>query len=124
MEKSGFSVEKIYGDVSKGDRDRIFSAFQKLKDPQVIVAIPQAMSHGLTLTAASTIVWAAPITNNDTFEQANARVSRPGQKLNQLIVMIEGSPIERKYYQRLKEKGRVQGVLLQLVQNNRKEKVA
>ena len=120
LEKSGFSVEKIYGDVSKGERDRIFSAFQKLKDPQVIVAIPQAMSHGLTLTAASTIVWAAPITNNDTFEQANARVSRPGQKLNQLIVMIEGSPIERKYYQRLKEKGRVQGVLLQLVQESRK----
>ena len=124
LEKSGFSVEKIYGDVSKGERDRIFSSFQKLKDPQVIVAIPQAMSHGLTLTAASTIVWAAPITNNDTFEQANARVSRPGQKLNQLIVMIEGSPIERKYYQRLKEKGRVQGILLDLVQNNRKEKVA
>ena len=49
---------------------------------------------------------------------------RPGQKLNQLVVMIEGSPIERKYYQRLKEKGRVQGILLDLVQNNRKEKVA
>lgn len=121
LAKAGFTAACIYGDVSKHDRDVIYSDFQKLKDPQVIVATPSTMSHGLTMTAASTIVWAAPITNNDTFEQANARVSRPGQKLNQLIVMIEGSPIERKYYQRLKEKGRVQGILLQLVQASRKE---
>lgn len=121
LEKVGFTTVCIYGDVPKQERDTIYSAFQKLKDPQVIVATPSTMSHGLTMTAASTIVWAAPITNNDTFEQANARVSRPGQKLNQLIVMIEGSPIERKYYQRLKEKGRVQGILLDLVQASRKE---
>jgi SNF2 family DNA or RNA helicase len=120
LEKSGFSVACIHGGVSKHERDVIFTSFQKAEDPQVLVSIAQAMSHGLTLTAASTIVWAAPITSNDIFEQANARVSRPGQKLNQLIVMIEGSPIERKYYQRLKEKGRVQGILLDMVQANRK----
>lgn len=120
LEKSGFSVACIHGGVAKGERDTIFSSFQKMKDPQVLVSIAQAMSHGLTLTAASTIVWAAPITSNDIFEQANARVSRPGQKLKQLIVMIEGSPLERKYYQRLKEKGRVQGVLLDMVQASRK----
>jgi SNF2 family DNA or RNA helicase len=119
LEKSGFSVAAIHGGVAKADRDMIFSSFQKMKDPQVLVSIAAAMSHGLTLTAASTIVWAAPITSNDIFEQANARITRPGAKLNQLIVMIEGSPIERKYYQRLKEKGRVQGILLDLVQHNR-----
>lgn len=121
LEKAGFSVACIHGGVPKGERDMIFSSFQKMKDPQVLVSIAAAMSHGLTLTAASTIVWAAPITSNDIFEQANARVSRPGQKLNQLIAMVEGSPIERKYYQRLKEKGRVQGILLDLVQASRKE---
>lgn len=120
LEKSGFSVACIHGGVSKSDRDAIFTSFQKMDQPQVLVSIAQAMSHGLTLTAASTIVWAAPIPNNDTFEQANARITRPGQKLNQLIVMVEGSPLERKYYQRLKEKGRVQGVLLDMVQASRK----
>lgn len=120
LEKAGFSVACIHGGVSKTDRDAIFSSFQKLAEPRVLVSIAQAMSHGLTLTAASTIVWAAPIPNNDTFEQANARITRPGQRLNQLIVMIEGSPLERKYYQRLKEKGRVQGVLLDMVQAARK----
>ena len=121
LKKHSFSVECIHGGTSKSDRDTIFSSFQKLKDPQVLVAIPHAMSHGLSLTSASTIVWAAPITSNDVFDQANHRIQRPGQKLNQLIVMIEGSPIERKYYQRLKEKGRVQGILLDLVQASRKE---
>ena len=124
LTRSGFSTACIHGGVGKHERDTTFTAFQKMKDPQVLVAIPSAMSHGLTLTAASTIVWAAPITNNDTFEQANARISRPGAKLNQLIVMIEGSPIERKYYQRLKEKGRVQGILLDLVQGSRKKVTA
>jgi SNF2 family DNA or RNA helicase len=119
LEKAGFSVACIHGGVSKNERDMIFSSFQKTKDPQVLVSIAAAMSHGLSLTAASTIIWAAPIANNDIFEQANARVSRPGQKLNQLIVMIEGSPLERKYYQRLKEKGRVQGVLLDLVRGEK-----
>ena len=119
LEKAGFSVACIHGGVSKHERDTIFTSFQKMRDPQVLVSIAQAMSHGLTLTAASTIVWAAPIPNNDTFEQANARITRPGQKLNQLIVMIEGSPLERKYYKRLKEKGRVQGVLLDMIQNSR-----
>ena len=120
LENAGFSVGCIHGGVPKAERDLTFSSFQRMKDPQIIVAIAQAMSHGLTLTEASTIVWAAPITSNDIFEQANARITRPGQKLNQLIVMIEGSPIERKYYQRLKEKGRVQGVLLDMVQSSRK----
>lgn len=124
LRKAGFTVAFIHGGTPKHERDVIFSEFQKLKDPRVLVSIPHTMSHGITLTAASTIVWAAPITSNDVFDQANNRIQRPSQKLNQLIVMIEGSPIERKYYQRLKEKGRVQGILLDLVQNNRKEKVA
>lgn len=85
----------------------------------MLVAQPAAMSHGLTLTAASTIVWYAPIPSNDIFEQANARITRPGQKHSQLIVMIEGTPIERKYYQRLKDKQKVQGVLLDLIKADR-----
>jgi len=124
LRDQGNTVECIYGEVSKSERDRIFHAFQKLDDPRVLVAQPGAMSHGLTLTAASTIVWYAPIASNDIFEQANARITRPGQKHTQLIVMIEGSIIERKYYQRLKERQKVQGLLLELVQGLREEEVA
>ena len=86
---------------------------------RVLVAQPGAMSHGLTLTAANTIVWFAPITSNETYLQANARITRPGQKVNQLIVMIEGTVMERRYYQRLKDKQKVQGLFIEMVRESR-----
>lgn len=119
LEKAGYSVESIYGEVSKNERDRIIGAFQKSERPHVLVCQPASMSHGITLTAASTIIWAAPITSNDTFEQANARITRPGQKHSQLIVLVEGTPIERKYYERLRKKQAVQGTLLDMVKADR-----
>jgi len=119
LEKHGHTTAAIHGSVSKEERDQIFSAFQRAKDPRVLVSIPQTMSHGLTLTAASTIVWYAPTTSADVFGQANARITRPGQKHSQLIVMVEGTAIERKYFQRLKEKETTQGVLLDLIKADR-----
>lgn len=115
LRKVGYTVETIHGQTSKGERDRIFGAFQKEKNPHVLVANPGAMSHGLTLTAASTIVWYAPHNSNEIYEQANARIVRPGQKLNTLIAHIEGSPVERKAYERLRTKGKMQGLLLDLL---------
>lgn len=107
-------VELISGDVAKGDRDRIFKAFQD-GHIDVLVAQPAAMSHGLTLTAANTICWYAPVTSHDTYQQANARVTRPGQKLAQFIVHIEGSKVERRIYERLRSKEALQGLLLETV---------
>lgn len=119
MRDAGITVECIHGSVSKNERDRIFQAFQKTSEPKLLVAIPAAMSHGLTLTAASTIIWYAPITSADTFVQANGRITRPGQKHSQLIVMIEGSDVERRYYRRLEKKQNTQGALLQMVKDSR-----
>lgn len=114
-----FSVECVYGEVSKGERDRIFGDFQKRKDPRVLVADARTMSHGLNLTAANTIVWFAPTTSNDTYLQANERIPRPGQKLNTLIVHIESTPVERKMYERLRKKTSVQGALLEMLKGGR-----
>lgn len=110
-----YTVEVVNGETSKTERDRIFSAFQTATDPHVLVAQPAAMSHGLTLTAASVIVWYAPITSAETYTQANARITRPGQKHNQLIINIEGSPVERKLYDRLKQKQKLEGLLLEII---------
>jgi SNF2 family DNA or RNA helicase len=84
----------------------------------VLVAQPAAMSHGLTLVAANTIVWYAPVTSNETYEQANGRITRPGQKHQQFIINIEGTAIERKIYDRLRNKQKTQGLLLDLVQED------
>lgn len=113
--RKDYTVEVVHGGVSKTERDRIFGSFQKAKDPRVLVANAAAMSHGLTLTASNTIVWYAPTTSNEIYEQANARIVRPGQKLNTLIVHIEASDVERRMYERLQHKGKMQGVLLNLL---------
>jgi len=113
-----YTTGLIHGGVGKADRDRVFSGFQSGKDPQIIVAQPAAMSHGLTLTSASVIVWFAPIASAETYEQANARITRPGQKLNQFIIHLEGTYLERAMYARLKRKTTMQGVLLDMFRND------
>lgn len=113
------AVAVIHGGVGKGDRDTIFSKFQKGKDLKVLVAQPAAMSHGLTLTAASTIVWYSCVTSNEVFEQANGRINRPGQKMNNFIIMLEGTAVERRIYARLKNKQKLQGALLDEIKYNR-----
>ena len=110
-----YAVEKIQGSTSKSERDRIFGEFQRTPNPRVLVAQASAMSHGLTLTAASVIIWFAPVNSLETYEQACARITRPGQKLKQLIVNIEGSPVEKVMYERLQGKGKMQGLLLDLL---------
>jgi len=112
-----YSVAIINGEVSKNDRDRIFTDFQCSSEPHVLVAQPAAMRHGLTLTAASTIIWYAPISSAEVYSQANARITRPGQKHSQLIVNIEGSPVERKLYQRLQDRQAAEGLLLDIIRD-------
>ena len=111
-----YSVACVSGDTSMSARSDIFANFQQRKDPQVLVAQPAAMSHGLTLTAASTIVWYAPITSPETFTQANGRITRPGQKHSQLIVNVSSTPLERSLFNGLRNKQNVQGLLLDVIQ--------
>lgn len=117
LRSHGMTVEIVHGGVSKSKRDEIFRAFQSEADPRVIVAQPGTMSHGLTLVVANTIIWFAPVPSNETFQQAVARISRPGQKLNQLIVMLEGTDVERQMYQKLQRREKFQGTLLNLLKD-------
>lgn len=115
-EIGGARVVCVSGDTSKKDRDDIFSLFQSPFGPDVLVAQPAAMSHGLTLVAANTIVWYAPVTSAETYTQANGRITRPGQKHTQFIVNLEGSAVERRIYDRLQGKISLQGLLLDILQ--------
>ena len=114
MENMGLSVGVVYGDVPVRQRSKIFSDFQS-GDLNIILAHPGTMAHGLTLTASHTIIWWAPVDNFETYEQANGRITRPGQKHKQTIVQLSCSEIETKIYTRLKNKERMQGVLLELL---------
>ena len=76
---------------------------------------PAAMSHGLTLTAATTIVWYGPTYSNEVYQQACARVRRPGQKRTTVIVHLVSSKLEQEIYKRLDKKQSLQGTLLDLI---------
>jgi SNF2 family DNA or RNA helicase len=76
--------------------------FQNNAQPKVLIIQPQAASHGLTLTAADTIIWYAPCTSVETYLQANARIDRPGQVNPMTIVHLSGSQVERRMYSLLR----------------------
>ena len=111
-----WTVAIVNGAVPTRKRNIIFHDFQNEVDPHVIIAHPATMAHGLTLTAASTIVWYGPITSNEQYVQANGRIERIGKHHASNIVHIEGTVLERKMYARLELKQKLQGLLLDLIQ--------
>jgi SNF2 family DNA or RNA helicase len=98
LTKAGITSEIINGQIPAGKRYDVFQRFQTQTDPKVLIIQPQAASHGVTLTAADTIVWYAPVTSVETYLQANARINRPGQKNAMTIVHIKGSQVETRMY--------------------------
>jgi SNF2 family DNA or RNA helicase len=102
LKKSGISTDVISGKVPVSRRNDIIKSFQEQQDPRVLIIQPQAASHGLTLTAADTIIWYAPVTSVETYLQANARINRPGQKHPMTIVHIKGSEVEARMYSMLR----------------------
>ena len=102
LEKEGISCDVINGKVPVNKRTDIVTRFQTEKTPHVLLIQPQAASHGLTLTAADTIIWYAPVTSVETYLQANARINRPGQKNAMTVVHIRGSDVEDKLYSMLR----------------------
>ena len=109
-----YPTSVIHGGTSKGERDKAFTGFQHSDEPHVIVAHPATMAHGLTLTKADTIVWAAPTTSLEIYEQANARITRPGQLSHAHIIHIMSTKAEAQVYDRLRRKAKMQGALLEM----------
>lgn len=112
-----WSCEAISGDTPEGKRSQVFGAFQLTAEPHVIVAHPKCMAHGLTLTEASTVVWFGPVPSLELYEQANARITRAGQRYSQLIVHLMGTRVEKDIFNRLRNRSAMQGVLLDLLRD-------
>lgn len=104
LSADGVVNEVINGAVPAGKRADIIRAFQNQQNPRVLVIQPQAAAHGVTLTAADTIVWWGPTASVEIFEQANARVDRPGQKNKCTVFRLFGSPAETHVYALLDSK--------------------
>lgn len=107
--------ELVYGAISKGRRNEIFAEFQSGQNLRVLVAHPECMAHGLTLTASNTIIWYGPPETNDEYMQANGRITRAGQRFTANIINVQSTALERNIYKRFRAQESVQGILLEMV---------
>jgi len=112
-----FTRAVITGETSIKDRNRIIGDFQQKRDPHVLMAQPECISHGPNLTAAATVVWFGPIDKADVFIQANRRIYRPGQRRNCVVLCLAGTAVEREAYKRLEHNESQQGLLLKMVED-------
>ena len=102
--KAGYTTATIHGGVSAPQRAELIKQFQTEDDPRVLLMIPQATAHGITLTRANQVVWWGPVSSTEIYLQANSRAHRAGQKNCVTVTHLQGSPVEKRMYTMLQNK--------------------
>ena len=103
--KRNIATECIHGDIPPHKRADTIRRFQSEPNPRVLVMQPQASAHGITLTAADTVVFYGPLMSVEQYIQCIARADRKGQDSDKVtVVHIQGSPIEKKMFKALEGK--------------------
>lgn len=98
LTKKKIKCDVINGSVSANKRAKVIEDFQNNNSLRVVIIQPQAAAHGITLTAADTVIWFGPTSSVETYLQANARAHRKGQTNKVTVYLIQGSPAEEKMY--------------------------
>lgn len=115
FEKNNIVAEGITSDTSVDERTAIFDNIQSGKT-KVMVAVAQTVAHGITLTNSDTIVWVTPPMSFETYDQANGRIYRKGQKRKCTIYHIYQDWISRMLIKRLQERTSLQNTLLEILE--------
>jgi SNF2 family DNA or RNA helicase len=103
LDKCGFAYSLITGDVK--DRSAEVEKFQNDPNVTVFVGQIQTAAMGITLTAASTMVFYSLDYSMSNYEQARARIHRVGQKnACTYIHLIAKSTIDEKVLKALRDK--------------------
>lgn len=98
LESSRTPYGIIDGTVSDKKRAELVTQFQAGKLRTMLIH-PKSGAHGLTLTAATRVVWAAPIYSHSVSRQGNGRIYRNGQdKPTQVITIVAEDTIEADVY--------------------------
>lgn len=121
LEKQGIKTAQIHGDVSAGKRGMIINDFQTTDNVRALVMQPQATAHGITLTAADTVVFYGPLMSVEMYLQCIARADRKGQTSDKVtVVHIESSPIEQRLFRAMNGKVNDHTLLIELFGNELK----
>ena len=116
LERQGIDTYAVIDGDAKGVPETV-SNFQAGKY-RVLLAHPQSAGHGLTLTRATTTIWASPTYNAEHFIQFNARINRAGQtQRTETILICAAGTIDPDTFDRVEGKVERQSDLLSLLQD-------
>lgn len=114
LKEGGIPYCKIDG--STKDKAQVVREFQR-GYYQVCLAQPQSAAHGLTLTRATTAIWASPTYNLEHFIQGNHRIYRAGQtRRTETILVTAKGTLEARVYSILTQKDQRQMDFLHMLQ--------
>ena len=124
-DKAGIKYDFIDGTTPAKKRKDIVDRMQA-GQLQVVFAHPQSAGHGLTLTRATSIIWASPTYNAEHYQQFNRRIYRAGQtKKTEVIQIAARDTWEPDVYEKLQDKlNRMEDLLTILNKLNELRKTA
>jgi len=103
-DKMQIKYEVIDGDAAAHRRNETVERLQA-GQLQVVFCHPQSAGHGLTMTKATTVIWASPTYNAEHYAQFNRRIYRAGQKHRTEVIHIAAKNTwEPDVYTRLNQK--------------------
>jgi superfamily II DNA or RNA helicase len=103
-EKLGIKYATIDGDCPAHKRKEIVDRMQA-GHLQVVFCHPQSAGHGLTMTKATSVIWASPTYNAEHYHQFNRRIYRAGQTERTEVVHIAARGTwETDVYEKLQSK--------------------
>jgi SNF2 family DNA or RNA helicase len=85
----------------------------------VLIADPGTTAHGLDLWQAQTVVFYGPTDKTELYLQAIKRAHRPGQRYPVTVVQLVSNKLEREIFTRLERNESMQGLLLDMVKEDR-----
>jgi SNF2 family DNA or RNA helicase len=118
LKKRDLSYAVIDGSVSDNHRTEAAKKFQA-GDIRVLLVHPRSAAHGLTLTRATTAIWASPTSDAELSIQFARRIYRAGQtKPTAVYSIIADDTVETATYERSVTRTANQQTLLDLLKQN------
>lgn len=117
-ESRGLNYAVLDGTSNDSLRENIEARYQA-DEFDTVIAHPQTVAHGLTLTRGTTTIWASPTDNTEWFKQGNRRQARRGQtQATRVVTVIADGTRDQAAYDNCIGKGEREDNLLDLFANH------